>query len=295
MDGWRLGEFATVDRASDPAVLVEYLDSVEALPRIRMARADLLEALALQTGQVVLDVACGTGTESLQMARNVEPGGRVVGIDVSEIMLAQARGRIAGSRLPVAFRRADVYELPFDDNQFDACRAERLLQHLAEPDRAVAEMLRVTRPGGRVGLLEMDLGTVFVDSPDPATTRAVIDAFGESMVQPWAGRQLGRLLRGRGLVDVRVTPHAVLTSSAFAVAAFGPQVKRLQEEGLVGEAVAARWLAQVAAVGELGPTMCGAMAFVAVGIKTADETTTWDEARTGRSRSLPREGEASRG
>src|SRR5262249_23556597 len=79
------------------------------------------------------------------------------------------------------------------------------------PLLAIREVVRVTRPGGRVGALEMDLGTVLLDHPDRAVTQAVLSASADSMAQPWMGRQLPRLFRQAGLTGVSVDPIVILS------------------------------------------------------------------------------------
>jgi ubiquinone/menaquinone biosynthesis C-methylase UbiE len=80
-----------------------------------------------------------------------------------------------------------------------------VLQHLTSPWRAIQEMARVTRPGGRVAALEFDLGTSMIDHPDHATTRLILASSEDDAVQSWMGRQLPRLFRQAGLTDVSLT------------------------------------------------------------------------------------------
>ncbi|HLN64966.1 MAG TPA: ubiquinone/menaquinone biosynthesis methyltransferase [Symbiobacteriaceae bacterium] len=117
-----------------------------------MAHARLLP------GQRVLDVACGTGCLTYRIARAVGDGGEVVGIDLSEGMLAQAKAKLAAYRGParVRFAAGNAMELPFDDGAFDVVTMAFALRNVAEPARVLAEMVRVARPGGRV--LQMDIG-----------------------------------------------------------------------------------------------------------------------------------------
>ena len=100
------------------------------------------------------------------MVSRVLPSGRVVGVDNSQIMINEAQKRSTSLGLPVEFRRGDVTGLPFDNGVFDATRADRVFQHLADPEKALHEMIRVTRPGGTVGVLDPDWETLVVDSPN---------------------------------------------------------------------------------------------------------------------------------
>jgi ubiquinone/menaquinone biosynthesis C-methylase UbiE len=156
--------FSAVDAAADPAWFVGYLD--QAAAELTEAERRLLGLLDLAPGQVVLDVGCGTGDDVCAMAELVGPSGRAIGLDASRTMVAEARRRSAGSALPVQFLLGDAHDLPFPPAAVDACRAERVLQHLSDLARAVAEMVRVTRSSGRVAVLAPDWDTTVIDHPD---------------------------------------------------------------------------------------------------------------------------------
>ena len=126
----------------------------------------MLDRLGPQRASSALDVGGGHGADVIELARRLRPVGRAIGVDVSENMIAEARRRIAGLGSAVSFPVADALALPVEDNKFDICRTETVLQHLADPGRAVSEMVRVTRPSGRVGGLEPEQETVFIDHTD---------------------------------------------------------------------------------------------------------------------------------
>lgn len=109
----------------------------------------LCEAAGVRPGQAVLDVACGTGIVARTAAGLVEPGGRVVGLDLNEAMLAVAR-RL---RPDLTWRRGDAADLPFPDASFDTVLCQMALMFLPDRRAALREMGRVTRPGGTVAVL----------------------------------------------------------------------------------------------------------------------------------------------
>jgi SAM-dependent methyltransferase len=106
--------------------------------------------MGLGPGDGVLDVACGTGNFSRDFYRAVGPGGLVVGIDVSETMLARAVADTDGEG--VAYVRGDAEELPFLDASFDAVCCFAALHLFADPMRALDRMTAVLTPGGRIAL-----------------------------------------------------------------------------------------------------------------------------------------------
>jgi demethylmenaquinone methyltransferase/2-methoxy-6-polyprenyl-1,4-benzoquinol methylase len=119
-------------------------------------RAATLRAAALRPGTRVLDVATGTGKLALVAARQVAPGGEVIGLDASERMLARARSASAdAAAVPVRWLRGDAMAMPLDDASVDVVTIGFGLRNMPDFDGALAEMARVLRPGGRLALLEI--------------------------------------------------------------------------------------------------------------------------------------------
>lgn len=112
----------------------------------------------------VLDVGCGIGVGPVAIART--HGCRVVGVDLSPQMIEWARRRARDDDVEdrVTFAVADVLDLPFDDDRFDVAVAESVLAFVVDKERAIAEMVRVTKPGGYVGLNE---GFLLTETPTP--------------------------------------------------------------------------------------------------------------------------------
>ena len=110
----------------------------------------------LEPGQRLLDVGCGPGTITADLAARVAPG-EVVGVDTSAKVLELARAAAAAAGVTnVAFRTGDATSLPFEDDSFDVVHAHQVLQHLTDPVAALREMRRVTRPGGVVAVRDAD-------------------------------------------------------------------------------------------------------------------------------------------
>jgi demethylmenaquinone methyltransferase/2-methoxy-6-polyprenyl-1,4-benzoquinol methylase len=113
-------------------------------------RVATTRAVAPQAGETILDVAAGTGTSSASLARN---GASVVAADFSEGMIEVGRQRQADNPF-VSFVQADATALPFDDDTFDAVTISFGLRNIVDPQKALAEFFRVTKPGGRVVICE---------------------------------------------------------------------------------------------------------------------------------------------
>jgi ubiquinone/menaquinone biosynthesis C-methylase UbiE len=140
-----------------------------AADRIALVGEQLIKAVALEPGMELLDVACGTGYATIPAARE---GARVTGLDSSRDLLAIARERAADSMVEIEWVVGDVQQLPFESGSFD--RVISTFGHMFAPDheRAAAEMRRVCRPGGRVGLAAWTpdgaIGRMLGAGPDPA-------------------------------------------------------------------------------------------------------------------------------
>jgi ubiquinone/menaquinone biosynthesis C-methylase UbiE len=103
----------------------------------------------LSSVQRALDAGCGTGAFLLPLARQITPrGATVIGLDLAEGTLGQARARVQAEGLPVDCLIGDVEALPFDDGSFDLVLANYMLYHVPDLDQALAELRRVVRPGG---------------------------------------------------------------------------------------------------------------------------------------------------
>jgi ubiquinone/menaquinone biosynthesis C-methylase UbiE len=118
--------------------------------QLEPAQTTMLEMACLAPGERVLDVACGTGLVTLRAAALVEPNGTVIGTDLSEQMVVTARD-VARTRgiANVNFERMDAEEILLDADAFDAALCALGLMYAPDPEKAVVEMHRVLRPGGR--------------------------------------------------------------------------------------------------------------------------------------------------
>jgi len=259
--------FTEVDRTGDPDFFIRFLDQGNAIPDIQKSKPIILEGLNLRPGLHVLDLGCGTGADALDIAQRVGPSGVVTGVDASETMIAEARRRAAGSGLPVAFEVGNATQLRFAKNTFDACRTERMLMHIAEPARAFAEMVRVTKRDGRIAVFDFDWETFVIDSPHRATTRRVVASFSDSMRSGWIGRQLRRMFLDAGMTEVAVACHQVFIRFEFLGLLIGGHLTHAQQAGTLDPAEVKRWWDDLRDADAAGRFLAGFTAFIVSGKK----------------------------
>ncbi|HEV2358341.1 MAG TPA: methyltransferase domain-containing protein [bacterium] len=257
-----------VDQAVDPARLVRYLDAVGAIVEAQQYKRQTFAALEIEPGHRVLDVGCGTGEDVRMLAQFVGLAGRAVGVDSSNVMITEATRRALGTDLPVEFRAASVYCLPFPDAAFDGCRADRMFQHLDDPRTALCEMSRVVRSGGRIVVSEPDWDTLIVDA-DRDATRMILHARCDRYRSGRIGRQLAGLFRKCGLLDVVTMPPTtfVVTSYDRANDIFGLRdaADRARDAGVVSAAQAGDWLGQLEEADRTGCFFSAGTLFTVVG------------------------------
>jgi SAM-dependent methyltransferase len=188
--------FTDVDAQDDPGAWIHVLDRVREEPLYAAYKQRAVELLDPRPGGRYLEVGTGTGADALAFAARFDV--RVVGVDSSTAMIAEARRR--GLEDAVV---ADAHSLPFEPESFDGAWADRTFQHLADPIAALAELVRVVKPGGRIVVADPDYGTQDVAVPDQELARRVLRFRAERALRngTLAHRMDGLMVRA-GLTDV---------------------------------------------------------------------------------------------
>jgi ubiquinone/menaquinone biosynthesis C-methylase UbiE len=261
--------FTKVDQAADPRFFIEFLDARKTIEGEREVKELILEMLNLQPGARVLDVGCGTGDDARELAERVQSSGKVIGIDLSEALVAESMNRSAGMGLPVEFRLGDVRHLDFPDASFDSIRTDRVLMFVPEIETAIAEMVRVLCPGGRIVASELDHELRFIDSRLPEINRKIHSLWVASNPQPSLGRQLARLFAAHGLSHVKSVPRILKPPYQFLARVNRGFLGAAVSRGELDQAEVGEWFADLAELDQAGMLTNGIVAFTVSGEKRA--------------------------
>jgi len=263
----RPGAFDTI--VSRPENYVRFLDARTAIDDENHVKQVIASLLEPQDGLTVLDVGTGTGADACQIAAMVAPRGKVVGVDLSADMIAEARKRAATADLPVEFVQGDAQALDFADASFDRCRAERIFIHLPDPMAGIGELVRVTRPGGLVVVSDIDGGTIFVNSSDQELATRLVLSLTDDLASGWVGRRLHRYFVEAGLEDVRCVPSVIQNSVVFMRMVFAARLAQMVDAGETTDEEVAQFWAELEDGERAGWLCSGIVCFTVVGRKPA--------------------------
>jgi SAM-dependent methyltransferase len=193
-------------------------------------------------GAQVLEAGCGIGAQTVILAKN-SPDALITSVDISPESIRLAEERVRGEGIAnVTFRQGDIFRLPFTPGSFDHIFICFVLEHLADPAGALAQLRPLLKEGGTLTVIEGDHGSTFFYPENPDASRAV-----ECLVElqqkiggnALIGRQLYPLVAGAGYRDVRVSPRMVYVDASrpglvegFNRQTFTAMVEGVREETL---------------------------------------------------------------
>ncbi|NYT05500.1 MAG: methyltransferase domain-containing protein [Methanomicrobiales archaeon] len=234
-----------------------YIHGYSERERSRLAdQASALEAIlhggtAYPPESRVLEAGCGVGAQTVPLARR-SPGAAIVSVDVDRGSLAEARERTAREGMqPVTFLQGDICRLPFPDASFDHVFVCFVLEHLADPERALRELRRVLAPGGSITAIEGDHGSALYFPPGNAARNNIgclISLQAQAGGDACIGRRLYPLLVRAGFSGVSVSPRPVYADhsrpelvAGFTRATFIAMVAAVKDRALAAGRPPAAW------------------------------------------------------
>jgi ubiquinone/menaquinone biosynthesis C-methylase UbiE len=256
------------------ALIAQVLEAMRTEPAFQGARRAMLAALRLGPGAQVLDAGCGTGAALPDLLEIAGRDIRVIGIDPTETFVRLAHERAARLGCDARYELGDIRALPYPDATFDAAFCDKVLLHAGPADVALAELVRVTRAGGRVGAVEWcPFFTLSTSRPELAA--AINDAVHQAVYDFMVGANLARHFQDSGLAEVETHAYLAqarsLAESPFWRAFLIDQLPLFAHAGLISEAIGQALAADLEALDRRGVFCASCVIYSAVGTKPVEE------------------------
>ena len=189
----------------------EELEKSYQLPEIVRQRQHTLNRLSVKRGEQILDVGCGVGFLSYEIALQTGDSGRVSGIDQNSEMIRHANKRCESLR-NTEFSEANAEDLPFPEESFDAACCTQVLLYVNDVAQVLSGIRRVLKPAGRIIIVETDWRGVVLNSDYDSITRKIFSAWDAAVPSPNLPVRLGPLLVDNGFCNVDVEPIPILNT-----------------------------------------------------------------------------------
>jgi ubiquinone/menaquinone biosynthesis C-methylase UbiE len=214
-----------------------------------------LEALKPNTGEIVLDVGCGSGLLTQDIATIVGEQGRVVGIDNSQDMLLLAKQHCS-ELSQVHLKHCGVEKISEKNEQFDAVTCIQVLLYVVDVSAALSEMYRVLKPGGRIVIMETDWRGTVLNSFDESLTRKMLTSWDDAVSSPNLPARLAPLMNSQGFAAISVDAFPIVNTSytpgSWSIEMLEQFAEHAQEQGTVSAADSGSWLNDIQSKGENG-------------------------------------------
>ena len=233
----------------------EELEKSYQLPEIVRQRQHTLNRLSAKRGEQILDVGCGVGFLSYEIALQTGDSGRVSGIDQNSEMIRHANNRCESLR-NTEFSKVNAEDLPFPEESFDAACCTQVLLYVNDVAQVLSGIRRVLKPAGRIIIVETDWRGVVLNSDYDSITRKIFSAWDAAVPSPNLPVRLGPLLVDNGFCNVDVEPIPILnteyTPSQFSHGMMNWITKNALKKGVIMKEQSQKWLDDLDEKGKSG-------------------------------------------
>ncbi len=233
----------------------EELEKSYQLPEIVRQRQHTLNRLSVKRGEQILDVGCGVGFLSYEIALQTGDSGRVSGIDQNSEMIRHANKRCESLR-NTEFSEANAEDLPFPEESFDAACCTQVLLYVNDVAQVLSGIRRVLKPAGRIIIVETDWRGVVLNSDYDSITRKIFSAWDAAVPSPNLPVRLGPLLVDNGFCNVDVEPIPILnteyTPSQFSHGMMNWITRNALKKGVITKEQSQKWLDDLDEKGKSG-------------------------------------------
>ena len=225
------------------------------LPEIVRQRQHTLNKLSVKRGEKILDVGCGVGFLSYEIALQTGDSGRVSGIDQNSEMIRHANKRCENLR-NTEFSEAIANDLPFPEESFDAACCTQVLLYVNDVAQVISEIKRVLKPAGRIIIVETDWRGVVMNSDYDSITRKIFSAWDAAVPSPNLPVRLAPLLVENGFCNIDVEPIPILnteyTPSQFSHGMMNWITRNALKKGVITKEQSQKWLDDLDEKGKSG-------------------------------------------